>query len=77
MIGQDLKRPKVLLPSGEMVMLEPDEERELAKDVLREREMSKHLMFDRVQGSIIDAGGTALGLALGGLLVAYFIGRKL
>lgn len=63
-------------PSGSEVTLSPLEEREIVKDVLATRIKNNMLLASDVRKSAISALGTAIGLAVGGLLVGYFIRKK-
>lgn len=67
--------PKVLLPSGEMVTLSPEEETALAKEIIREKIKADKLRYTRIESSAIEAAGTAAGMAIGGLLIGLILGK--
>lgn len=69
-------RVSLMIPSGEMVTLTPEEEVEVAKEVIRQKVMSSHLRGTRIEGAAIEATGTAVGMAAGAILMGLILGGK-
>lgn len=65
------------LPSGRIIELSPQEEAAVAKQVIKDRIAYRMNRPMHIERSVIDAGGTAAGLAIGGALIAWVLGKSL
>ena len=63
---------KLKAPSGQMVTVTPDEERDIIKEAIREKILYKVNRPMHVEQAAINAIGFAIGVAVGGLLVSLF-----
>lgn len=70
----------VLTPSGEEVFLSAEDEKDIAKAALEDQLMMEFVAPGKRKEAIITAGigaiGNALGFALAGLVVGWFLGQK-
>lgn len=66
---------EVKTPSGVTVSLTPEEEREIVKEAIRQRIIYRMNRSQKIEEAAISSIGTAIGLALGGLLIGWLLGR--
>jgi hypothetical protein len=67
--------PAITAPSGQQIQLTPEEEAEIVKQAMVDRIHSRLTRGIAIQRSTIEAVGSAIGFAAGGLLAAWLIGK--
>jgi hypothetical protein len=66
----------VVAPSGQIVELSPGEEREIVKQATSDKIKANLMIGTDVRKALISAVGTALGMAVGGLLISLLLKKK-
>lgn len=66
----------ITAPSGQQVDLSPDEEREIVKQAASDRIKAGLTVGTDIRKSAINAVGTAIGLAVGGVLIGMFLRKR-
>lgn len=66
---------EVTAPSGRIVSITPEEEEEIVKEAINKRIQYRMLRKMEIEKAAINATGNAVGFAIGGLLVAWILGK--
>jgi hypothetical protein len=66
----------ITAPSGQLVDLSPEEEREIVKQAASDRIKAGLMIGTDIRKASIDAVGTAIGMAVGGALIGMFLRKK-
>ncbi len=72
---KEVRLYEVETPSGGKVWLNPAEEAEAVKEALREKLVYQMTRNTEIQRAAIGAIGNAIGFAVGGFLVGWFLGK--
>lgn len=67
---------EVTAPSGQVVSLTTDEEREIVKQAISDKIKLNLTMPVTITQGVVHAVGTAIGIALGGILTGHVLGWR-